>query len=219
MSKVIIFGSEDFAQLAHFYLAREGRHELVAFTAHKRYIQCSFLMNLPIVPFEDLEATYPPGCYQLFAPMSPTKMNSVRQSVYKQIKQKGYDCISYISPQCTYYDTPVGENCFIFENNVIQPFTHIGNNVIMWSGNHVGHHSTIGDHCFIASHAVISGHVSIEENCFLGVNATINNGLTIRQNTFVGAGALVTASTQEYGVYPGNPSQLSRVPSNKLRRI
>jgi sugar O-acyltransferase (sialic acid O-acetyltransferase NeuD family) len=219
MAKIIIFGTQDFAQLAHFYLTRDGQHEIAAFTVNQQYITDSSFMDLPIVPFESLETSHPPKHFQIFAPLSPSKMNTVRQGVYEQIKVKGYQFISYISPQATYYDTPIGENCFIFENNVIQPFTTIGNNVIMWSGNHLGHHSSIADHCFIASHAVISGHVTIEQNCFIGVNATLNNGITIAKNSFIGAGALVAASTHEFGVYPGTPAELSRVPSNKLRGV
>jgi len=219
MAKIVIFGVQDFAQLAHFYLSREGLHEIVAFSVHQQYNAKTSIMGLPVVPFENLESTHPPQDFQMFVPMSSVKMNTIRQGVYEQIKAKGYRCISYVSPQATYYGTPIGENCFIFENNVIQPFTSIGNNVIMWSGNHFGHHSTIADHCFIASHVVISGHVTIEQNCFIGVNATLNNGITIAKSTFIGSGALVTANTQEFGVYPGTPAEISRVPSNKLRGV
>ena len=57
----------------------------------------------------------------------------------------------------TWSDLDVGENTFVFEYNVIQPFVKIGNNVVLWSGNHIGHHVVIADHCFITSHVVISG--------------------------------------------------------------
>ena len=219
MAKIVIFGTQDFAQLAHFYLSRDGQHEIVAFTIHRQYIEEASFLKLPVVPFETIETSHPPKDFQIFAPMSSAKMNSIRQGIYEQIKAKGYRCISYISPAATYYGTPIGENCFIFENNVIQPFTTIGDNVIMWSGNHLGHHSSIADHCFIASHVVISGHVTIEQNCFIGVNATLNNGIRVAKNTFIGSGALVTSSTREFGVYPGSAAEVSRVPSNKLRGV
>jgi sugar O-acyltransferase (sialic acid O-acetyltransferase NeuD family) len=217
MAKVIIFGVEDFAQLAHFYLTHDSEHEVMAFTVHQRYLNQPEFVGLPVVAFEEIERRFPPGEYAMFVPMSPAKMNAIRADVYAQAKGKGYALISYISSKATYYGTPVGDNCFIFENNVIQPFTSIGNNVIMWSGNHFGHHSAIGDHCFLASHVVISGHVTIGENCFLGVNATISNGIALARHTFVGAGALIAEDTQEFGVYRGVRGELSRVPSNKLR--
>ena len=146
MAKVIVFGTADFAQLAHFYLTNDSEHQVVAFTVHKKYLSQSELFGLPVIAFEDIEAHFPSQDHAMFAPLSPAKMNTLREEVYSQAKAKGYTLISYISSKATYYGTPVGDNCFIFENNVIQPFTAIGNNVIMWSGNHFGHHSTIGDH-------------------------------------------------------------------------
>jgi sugar O-acyltransferase (sialic acid O-acetyltransferase NeuD family) len=217
MAKVVIFGVEDFAQLAHFYLSRDSEHEVVAFTMHESYLNTPEFMGLPVVRFEEVETLFPSGEYAMFVPMSPAKMNTLRAEVYTQAKGKGYTLVSYISSKATYYDTPVGENCFIFENNVIQPFAEIGNNVIMWSGNHFGHHSVIGDHCFVASHVVISGHVTINEHCFFGVNATVSNNIVVARHTFVGAGALIAENTQEFGVYPGTKAVISRVPSNKLR--
>ena len=217
MAKIVIFGTQDFAQLAHFYFKNDTEHEVVAFTLDKKYMSATELMGLPVVDFETVQLIYPPSEYQLFVPMSPTKMNVIRAEKYNEAKNKGYELISYVSSKATYYGSPVGDNCFIFENNVIQPFTEIGNNVIMWSGNHIGHHSVIKSHCFIASHAVVSGHVTIDEHCFLGVNATIKDNVYLAKHTFVGAGALILDNTVEYGVYPGIKAEVSKVPSNKLR--
>ena len=217
MARIVIFGIQDFAQLAHFYFKNDTEHEVVAFTLDKKYMSVNELMGLPVVDFETVQLTYPPDEYQMFVPMSPAKMNIIRVEKYNEAKSKGYSLVTYISSKATYYGTPVGDNCFIFENNVIQPFSEIGNNVIMWSGNHFGHHSVIKNHCFIASHAVISGHVTVDEHCFLGVNATIKDNVYLASHTFVGAGALILDNTVEYGVYPGIKAEVSKVPSNKLR--
>ena len=76
---------------------------------------------------------------------------------------------SYVSPRAfVWRNVKLGEHCFIFENNVLQPFVNIGDNVVLWSGNHIGHHSKIGDHCFVSSHVVVSGFCDIGANCFLG---------------------------------------------------
>ena len=217
MSKVVIFGVQDFADLAHFYLGLDTEHEVAAFTVHEKYLNLSEFKGLPVIPFESVQDLYPPTDFKFFAPLSPLRMNYLRESVYKEAKSKGYQFISYISTRATYYGTPVGENCFIFENNVIQPFTSIGDNTILWSGNHLGHHSSIKDHCFISSHVVISGHVTIANNCFLGVNSTVVDGVNLAASTYVGAGALIGSNTEEFGVYPGTKSEISKVPSNRLR--
>lgn len=219
MAKVIIFGVQDFAQLAHFYLTHDSEHDVTSFTVDKEYMKAEEFLGLPVVEFETLEHTCPPGDYKLFVPMSPAEMNKSRANKYYEAKNKGYQFITYISSKATYYNTPVGENCFIFENNVIQPFTEIGNNVMMWSGNHLGHHSVIKDHCFIASHVVISGHCVIDEYSFLGVNATVRDRITVSKRSLIGAGALILENTKESGVYPGIKTQLSKIASHRVKGL
>ncbi len=219
MSNVVIFGMNDFAQLANFYLTNDSEHEVVAFTVHEKYLSVNEFMGLPVIQFEKILEFYPPSEFVLFLPMSPSRMNRDRQEIYTVAKSIGYKFVTYISSRAIYYGTPVGENSFIFEGNVIQPFTEIGNNVIMWSGNHLGHHSVIKDNNFVASHVVISGHVVIGENCFIGVNATIGDGVVIANNTYIGAGALLTDDSIDGGVYPGLKAEISKVPSHRLRKM
>lgn len=217
MAKVLIFGTSDFAQLANFYLESDSEHEVVGFTVHSEYLTEREFFGKPVYPFERIAEKFSPENYMLFAPMAPIKMNSVRQAVFEEGRRMGFRFISYVSSNATYYGTPLGENCFIFESNVIQPFTTIGDNVIMWSGNHFGHHSSIDSNSFLASHVVVSGHVEIGKNCFLGVNSTVSNGLKIADFSFVGAGALIGRSTEPHSVYPGTKAEKSSIPSNKLR--
>ena len=209
MAKIIIFGIEDFAELAHYYLTNDSDHEVVAFSVNEKYLPHErHFKNLPVIAFETIEEKYPPGSYDFFAPMSPKRMNALREEVYNNIKLKGYKMISYISSKATILnDNKIGDNCFILEDNTIQPFTVIGNNVVLWSGNHLGHHSQIKDHVSFTSHVVMSGHCIIEENCFLGVNATLRDGITLARGTLVAMAAAVTKSTEEWGVYIGNPAQ------------
>src|SRR4051812_32618927 len=136
-------------------------------------------------------------------------MNQARAEKYLAAKALGYELVSYVSSHATVLTRyPHGDNCFILEDNTIQPFVRIGNNVTLWSGNHIGHDSTIDDHCFISSHVVISGHVRVERNCFLGVNATLRNGITVGEHTLVGAGAVIMKSTKPQSVYLGQRAEL-----------
>ena len=124
-------------------------------------------------------------------------MNRVRAAKYQQMKALGYELVSYVSSRCSFLSQhPPGDNCFILEDNTVQPFVRIGSDVTLWSGNHIGHDSTIGDHCFISSHVVVSGHVRMAQGCFIGVNATLRNSISIAEYTLVGAGALVVRRTR-----------------------
>ena len=217
MAKVIIFGIQDFAELAHYYLENDSEHEVVAFCVNEKYIpEVKNFKNLPIVAFETVQNVYPPSEYMFFAPMSPQKMNRLRENVYNDIKLKGYNLISYISSKATTFDNAIGDNCFILENNTIQPFTTIGNNVILWSGNHIGHHSVINDHIMFTSHVVLSGHCVVENYCTLGVNATIRDGITIAEGTFVAMAASIIKNTEPWGLYKGNPAIKSEKSTKEL---
>ena len=214
--KVAIFGTGSFAEVAYYYLTKDSPYEVVAFTADEEYITEKEKLGLPVVSFEKIEDVYPPDKFKMFVAIAYRNLNKIRARKYKEAREKGYELISYVCSKAIVWDNvEIGDNCFIFEANVIQPFVKIGNDVIIWSGNHIGHHTTIGDHCFIASHAVISGHVKIEPYCFLGVNATIRDGITIAKECLIGADALIIKDTQERGIYGGHPAKLLRVIHNK----
>ncbi len=209
MAKVVLFGVGQLAEVAHFYLTHDSPHDIVAFTVDSKFLKVDQHMGIPAVPFECVEELYPPDDFRMFVPVSYRNRNKLRESKYRHAKEKGYELISYVcSRALTWPGLIVGENCFIFESNVIQPFVRIGDDVILWSGNHIGHHTRIGDHCFLASHVVISGSVTIEPFCFLGVNATIRDGITIARECIIGAGSLILHDTQPGGVYVGSPATL-----------
>ncbi|MDC0459771.1 acetyltransferase [Crocinitomicaceae bacterium] len=211
MAKVIIFGIQDFAELAHYYLENDSEHEVVAFSVNEEYLPAEkSFHSLPIIAFENVKSIYPPSDYKFFAPMAPNKMNKRRETIYNSIKEKGYQLISYISTKATLFDNVIGDNCFILENNTIQPFTKIGNNVVLWSGNHIGHHSEIENHVTFTSHVVMSGHCLIKKYSVLGVNATIRDGITIAEATFVGMSASVTKNTEKWSMYLGVPAKKTK---------
>jgi sugar O-acyltransferase (sialic acid O-acetyltransferase NeuD family) len=199
MKKIVVFGINDLAELAWFYM-----DNLEAFTVNKEYLTQNKFHGLPVVPFEELEQYYSPLDYYLFAPVTDNKL---REKIYNEGIKKGYEFISYISPNCTNYASSIGKNCFILENNTLQPFTTIGDNVILWSGNHIGHHSVIEDNVFFTSHVVMSGHCYIKKGAFLGVNSTLRDGITIGKNSIIGMGSLVTKSVPDNETWIGSPAK------------
>jgi sugar O-acyltransferase (sialic acid O-acetyltransferase NeuD family) len=202
VSDVVVFGVGDFARVARVYLESDSPHRVVAFTASKEYLETEELEGVPVTAFETLTETHPPDRYPMFVAIGFSGVNSARRGVYEECKARGYELISYVSSKARQWDDLVlGDNCFVFEDNVIQPNVRIGNNVILWSGNHIGHDSTIEDHVFIASHAVISGNVTIGESSFVGVNATFRDGIRVAPKCVIGAAAVIMKDTVEGGVY------------------
>ena len=205
--EVVIFGVKDTAELAHWYLTHDSEYTVVAFTVNRAFMDIQEFHGLPVVAFEELTSHYPPSEYLLFAPMTGVKMNTLRQKIYEEGKRMGYTYISYISSKATVCGNQIGENCFILEDNTLQPFTTIGNNVVMWSGNHIGHHGVIEDHVFFTSHVVLSGHCHVKQRAWFGVNATIRDYTVIGEGCLISMGALVTKSTEDGGLYIGSPAK------------
>lgn len=217
---LVIFGAGDIAQLAHYYFSTDSNYEVVAFAVDAAYISVNEVCGLPVVPFEELVDRYSPAMHDVFVALSYAKLNQVRKDKYLAVKNLGYRIASYISSRASILNNGmVGENCFVLEDNTIQPFVAIGNNVTLWSGNHIGHHSVVRDHCFIASHVVISGGVDIGEQCFIGVNATLRDHIKIGEKCVIGAGALILADAEPEGVYIGQATERAKVPSGRLRSI
>lgn len=220
MKKAIIFGTTDFAQVARVYLRDDSEYDVVAFTVNEQYLKEPTLLDLPVVPFEGIAQSHPPGDYAAFIGVGFSKVNAARRGVYESLKSLRYELPTYIhSTVHRWPETNYGEACFIFENNVVQPYVSIGSNCVLWSGNHIGHHSKIGNNVFIASHIVVSGKCTIGDNCFLGVNATLRDGITVAPDTVVGAGALLLKDTAPAAVYKAGATEPLERRSDELRNF
>jgi sugar O-acyltransferase (sialic acid O-acetyltransferase NeuD family) len=220
MKPVVLFGNGRVAGLAHYYLTHDSDREIAGFTVDRHRLTDAELRGLPVVPAEEVVARFPPDQFDMFVTVGYARINKFREQKYVEAKAMGYELISFVSSKAVVADgVEIGDNCFIMENNVIQPLARIGNDVTMWGGSFVGHESVVGDHCFVASHVVISGMVTVEPNCFLGVNSTIRDEITIARECVIGAGATIMKSTKERQVLIGPPAQLLPITSDRLPRI
>jgi sugar O-acyltransferase (sialic acid O-acetyltransferase NeuD family) len=217
MAKLVIFGAGDIARLAHFYFSTDSDHEVVAFAVDSAYRSAETFLDLPLVSIDDAVKRYPPDHHQMFVAMSYQKMNRIRAAKYAHARELGYELASYVSSRCSFLTRhPIGDNCFILEDNTVQPFVRIGNDVTLWSGNHIGHDATVGDHCFISSHVVVAGHVQIGEGCFIGINATLRDSIEIGAFTLIGAGAVIMKNTEPGSVYMGTRAERFKKNSDQL---
>jgi sugar O-acyltransferase (sialic acid O-acetyltransferase NeuD family) len=217
MARLVIFGAGDIARLAHHYFTTDSPHEVAGFVVDAAYRTADTFLELPLSDTEQVVTRYPPDEYAMFVALSYAKMNAVRAEKYGAMKAAGYRLESYVSSRCSYLaQTPPGDNCFILEDNTVQPFVTIGNDVTLWSGNHIGHDAVIEDHCFITSHVVVSGHVRVGARSFLGVNATLRNSITLGEQTLVGAGALIMKDTRPKSVYMPERAKLFPKTSDEI---
>ena len=216
--KLVIFGAGEMAHIAFEYFTFDSDYEVVAFVVDDQFATTSTFLDLPLISTSDFLTEYNKSEFTLFIALTATRMNQDRKRVYEYFKKLDYRFASYISSKAfVWRNAVIGENTFIFENNVIQPFVTIGDNCVLWSGNHIGHRSEISDHVFLSSHVVVSGYCKIGQSSYFGVNSTIHNNVEIAERCLVGAGATITKSTLPDLVYVGSPARA--VPNKKSSEI
>jgi sugar O-acyltransferase (sialic acid O-acetyltransferase NeuD family) len=204
---LVLVGAGEFAKIACEYFEYDSGHDVAAFSVERDYIAQARLAGRPVVAYETLETSYPPAEFDVFVAIPASQLNRLRTRLYRDAKSRGYRFATYVSSHAfVWRNAEIGENSFIFEGNVVQPFVRIGNNCVLWSGNHVGHRTVVHDHVFVASHAVISGYCEIGESSFVGVNSTFNDHVKVAPDNVIGAGALVTRDTEPGRVYVGSPA-------------
>lgn len=220
MSDVVLFGLGRVAEVVYYYMTHESPFRVAGFTGDKEYLDRDSFYGLKVVPFEEVEHTFPPGRFALFVALGYQELNALRAARVAQAKEKGYSIPSFVHRNSGLpCDTTLGENGLILNHVSIQPKVRLGQNVFVWSGALIGHHSTIGDNCWITSNANIAGAVTIGRNCFLGINATIANDVTIGDNCFLGANCLVTKDLKDGQVAVQKSSEILRVNSENFLKF
>jgi len=218
--RVVIFGSQEMARLARFYFEHDSVYEVVAFTVDDANIDGVEIEGLPLVPWSEVNSRFPAGDHDMFVALSYRSLNRLRAEKFVQAKSAGYRLATYVcSKSVTWPDLVIGENCFVLENQTVQPTCSLGDDVYLWSGNHIGHGSRIEDHVYLASHIVISGHCQIGTRSFLGVNATLRDFISIGADCFIAMDASVTQDMAPGSVALGQPATIHSADDKVARML
>ncbi len=205
--RLIIFGDSAFGEIAYEYFTHDSAYEVAAFTVSKEFLKKDKLFGLPVIAFEDIQKEFPPSSFDMHIALVYNHLNRTRIQFYNEAKALGYSLANYVSSRAfVWHNVELGDNCFVFEDNTIQPFVKIGSNNVFWSGNHIGHHSTIGSHNFISSHVVVSGFCSIGNANFIGVNATMGNNLNIGSDCLIGSAVHIVRHVKDGALMKGAPT-------------
>jgi len=218
--KLVIIGDSAFAEVAFECFTHDSEYEVVGFAVESSFLVKKELFGLPVVSFEQIEKHFSPTEVEFYAALVYTQLNRLRTRLYQETKAKGYRPASYISSRSfVWHNVQLGEHCFIFEDNTIQPFVRVGDNVVLWSGNHIGHHTVVHENCFIASHVVISGFCDIGKNTFIGVNATLSNNIAIGEDNWIGIGVTIVRNTASNLLFKGEQPEPAKISALRFFRV
>lgn len=220
MNDVVLFGAGRIAEVAHYYMTREGDFRVVGFCCDREYQKEESAHGVPLVAFEEVESHFPPDRVSMFVALGYQDLNRVRAERIRQARDKGYHLASYVHPSANVWQgLPEGENRFILDGVSVEFGASLGDGVFVWSNAVVGHHSDIGNDTWIVANATIAGSVTLGEQCFVGANATIGNEVVIGERCFIGANALVTKDLPDRAVAVAASSEPMRVDSDQFLRI
>jgi sugar O-acyltransferase (sialic acid O-acetyltransferase NeuD family) len=205
--RIVIIGAGEFAGIAYEYFTRDSPLEVAGFSVEEQFLKERTLFGLPVVALERLEERFPPAKFDAFVAITYTQLNRARARLYAECRRRGYALASYVSSRAAVWpNARVGDNCFLFEQVVVQYHASVGNNVIVWSGSQILHRARIEDHCFLSSHVVVGGYAEVGEGSFLGLNCCVRDTVRVERDCVIGAGAVVVKATAPRAIYVGNPA-------------
>jgi sugar O-acyltransferase (sialic acid O-acetyltransferase NeuD family) len=200
MKKVIIFGNGDFARRMCYYITTDTDWELCGFTVEAEYLNNATFQGLPLINFDTITDKYPNSEYEIVLGVGYRKMNTIRQRIFLECKQKGYRISQFVHSTSFIQTDNIGEGTIILERVLILPFTSIGVGNLILSGATISHDNSIGDFNLIAAMTSTCGFVTIKNNCFLGNRCMVIDGVTLHDYALVGAGANVKKDMMPYEV-------------------
>lgn len=218
-TKLVIFGVEDFADIAYEYFTWDSDYEVVAFAVDRAYLEPGECrkFGLPVVAFEDLRAAFPPEDHAFFAAVVYADLNRLRERICQRARQQGYRLARYVSSRAfVWRNATLGEHCFIFENNCVQPYASIGDNVVLWCGNQISHHARIGHHCFLSGSVAVGGWANVGDHCFVGLNATLANNTDLGARSWVSHGAVLSGTVPPASFVSAGSSDIAALDDARL---
>ena len=188
------------AKTIQFYFQRDSEYQFHGFTVDTKFNSVQPFCGHEVFNFETLEVRHPPEKFHVFVAIGPAKMNRLRAQKVREVRDKGYQLATYISPLSA-VNSPVGSNCFVGDMAVIGPFVNVGDNNIIYDSVVVSSDATIGDNCYLGPQSYIGTFCMLQNNSFLGTAATIKSSVNIGEQSFIGAKSYISKNTEPKSVF------------------
>ena len=88
--KVILYGNGSVAQTTYFYFTHDSPYQVAAFTIDRQYLKEDTLLELPVVPFENIDEIFPPEEFDMHIAVGHVRINRIRAEKYERAKALGY---------------------------------------------------------------------------------------------------------------------------------
>ena len=117
---------------------------------------------------------------------------SLRQSLYEQALEVGFELPTIISPTAhVSRHAVVGNGTIVMHGAIVNAGAKVGDNCIINSNALIEHDAIVADHCHISTGAIVNGTANIGLGSFVGSGSIIKQGITLGNNCMVGMGVAV----------------------------
>ncbi len=194
--KVIIYGIGKLAEYAAYVFKEDSNFNVIGYCIEEDYLKSHPELS-NIQSFENITSELLKTDTFLFIAVGN---NIIRERIFSIAKQNRFKFATYVSSRAsTWENLKIGENCFIGEGSIIQPFVEIKNNSFLF-GARLGHHCVIGENVLLSG-PTLGGNVKIGDYSFIGLNSVIQQNIQIGKKNIIGMGVAITKSTLDHSVF------------------
>lgn len=178
--KLVIFGNNNFAEMIAHYFAAEADREVVAFTAHEKFIAEPRIGSRPIVPFENIADAFSPDEHEFFVALEHGRQNVGRTEIAAAASTLGYKLASFVNPTARVSaNAKLGEHCLVLENAVIQHGCEVGANNLIFANTFFGQSCRVGANNYFGSGFFADRFAEVGEFCVFGSQVRIAESVVV----------------------------------------
>ena len=131
-----------------------------------------------------------------------------RETVYKKIKEAGYQMGKVISLYTTIFPgAKIGEGSIINGDVLISADAEIGNNIYISAGVIIGHNVKLLENSVISMRCFIGGYTELGNRVYLAPGAMLKDRIHVGDDSIVSMGAIVLRNVKEKSIMMGNPAK------------
>ncbi len=190
--EIILLGSGGHAKSVVDAIEASGLYKIAGFVSPAEETAFGYHGYRNIGGDEKLQELFDSGIHDAFVGVGYVGQDKVRNRLYGQLKEIGYNLPVIIDPTAVLArDVCAGEGTFIGKMAVVNANASIGKMTIINTASIIEHDCVIENFCHISVGSILCGGVSIGEGSFVGAGTTVIQGVKIGEGCMIGAGSLV----------------------------
>ena len=203
---IVLIGAGGHANVCYDILVENGFNVVTVIVAEETPT-LEYFKGVPISSGSlAIQKAYDAGVTKAFVAIGS---NRTRESLVREMKVKGFELISLVSPRAAIsQNVTIGDGTIVMPNAVINSGSHIGDGCIINSGSIVEHDCSVLSGVHLAPGTILAGRVTIGTRSFLGVGCRVLPELQVGSDVIIGAGTTVISDVQSGLKVVGTPARI-----------